>query len=215
MASELDFYQIYYREEQQKEFYPFAIPYYNEKLTDYFENSVISELVPKSDAKRISVCSWRLRAKRKGLFRVAEEIDYQSLIDDYDVAILTPRSPSHKPLFMANIWHGKAWTNAIAELRKFIKVPKELKHIIYENHFVADSSLYKSYVTDCLNPCIDFMSTRSVFFADANYVSRKSAQEVADFRAKTGRNDWAIAPFILERLFAIWINDKGFKVVNK
>jgi hypothetical protein len=41
----LDFYQIYYKEEQRDYLYDFAIPYFNRKVTPYFENSLIKTLV--------------------------------------------------------------------------------------------------------------------------------------------------------------------------
>lgn len=215
MDSEIDFYQIYYREDQLGELYTFAKPYYNNHLTKFFENSVIAELVPQSTAKRICVASWRLKQKRGGLIRVKKQLLINDLIDDYDVAILTPRSPTHKPMVMARQWHGIAWDNAITELKKFIKVPKELKYTIYENHFVASADLYKSYVDDCLIPCMQFMSSNDVFNAPSGYKKRKSKEDLIFVQNQTGFDDWTIAPFILERLFSIWINDKNLKVVNK
>lgn len=215
MASELAFYQIYFKEEQLSELYPFSIPHFNDKITDYFENSVISELVPKTDAKRICVASWRLKQKRGNGIRSRKELIVEALIDDYDIAILTPRSPTHRPLYMASLWHGKAWDNALTELKKFIKVPKEVRHTIYENHFVAQADIYKDYVQNCLLPVMDFMSSRSVFFAPSGYAKNKSIQEVNEYKSKTGLSDWPIAPFVLERLFSIWINSKDYKIVNK
>ena len=212
---ELSFYQIYYKEEQLKNIYDFAIPYFNDSLTDYFENSVIAHLVPQCDSKRISVCSWRLQQKRGDLIRSKKELLRESLIDDYDIAILTPRSPTHKPLLMASIWHGPAWNVAIKELKKFIKIPQELKVSIYENHFVAGKDVYHDYVHDCLLPCMDFISSRPAFFADAGYAKRKSEEEVTNYQRLTGRKDWPLAPFILERLFSIWIHNKNLKIVIK
>lgn len=214
MAADLAFYQIYFKEEQKSEIYPFAIPHFNH-VTDYFENSVIIDLVPKTDAERICVASWRLFQKRGNGIRVNKTLTKEALIDDYDIAILTPRSPSHKPLAMAAIWHGKAWTEAIKELKRFIRIPQEVKYSIYENHFVARSEIYKDYVSTCLLPVMDYMSTRPVFFNPSGYAKKKSIQEVNEYKEKTGKNDWPIAPFVLERLFSIWINDQNFKIVNK
>lgn len=215
MDSEIAFYQIYFKEDQKAELYDFSIPYFNSNLTDYFENSVIADLVPKAQSKRICVASWRLKQKRGNGIRLNKKLTREALIDDYDVAILTPRSPSHKPLAMASIWHGKAWDNALKELKKFIKVPQEVKHSIYENHFVARSEIYKDYVNNCLLPCMEFMSSRPVFFAPSGYAKKKSLEEVEEYKKKTGKNDWAIAPFVLERLFSIWINSMNLKIVNK
>lgn len=215
MDSEIAFYQIYFKEDQKAELYDFSIPYFNSNLTDYFENSVIADLVPKAQSKRICVASWRLKQKRGNGIRLNKNLTREALLDDYDVAILTPRSPTHKPLVMASIWHGKAWDNALKELKKFIKVPQEVKYSIYENHFVASSEVYKDYVKVCLLPAMEFMSTRPVFFAPSGYAKKKSLEEVEEYKKKTGKNDWAIAPFVLERLFSIWINSMNLKIVNK
>lgn len=215
MAADLDFYQIYYKDEQLSELYNFATPYFNKDLTLYFENSAICELVPKSTSERICVASWRLQQKRGNLIRAKKEINRDDLIDDYDVAILTPRSPTHQPLYMAYRWHGIPFLKAIKELKSFIKVPDELKYGIYENHFIARSDIYKDYVSNCLLPCIDFMSSRPLFFVDAGYARKKPEGEVKAYKNLTGRNDWPLAPFVLERLFSIYIHYKNLKVVNK
>src|SRR3546814_6995631 len=60
----IDFYQIIYKVEQVKECYDFANIYVSNSITAFFENSIISGLVPLSEADYISVCSWRLRKKR-------------------------------------------------------------------------------------------------------------------------------------------------------
>jgi hypothetical protein len=215
VATKLKFYQIYFKEDQLSELYPFSTPYLNNNLTDYFENSVIADLIPKTDADFISVCSWRLKQKRGNGIRVNKGLTVEALNDDYDIAILTPRSPSHKPLVMASLWHGKSWDEAIKDLKKFIKIPKEVKHSIYENHFVARGEIYKDYVINCLLPVMDYMSTRPVYFTPSGYAKKKSPQEVEEYRKKTGHIDWPIAPFVLERLFSIWIDSKNFKVINK
>lgn len=216
------FYQIYFKDEQKEKLYPFATPYKNETLTPYFENQVIAELVPKTTESLVSVCSWRLAQKRGegasepilkrgGTFDLTEDAIRTG---DYDIAILTPRN--HKDIVEKFIiWHGEAGRQALAEFRKFIRIPLTVEHAIYENHFIARGDIYRQYVNECLIPAIEFMKTREVFSMDSGYVTKKrNPQEVAEFQAKTGRRDWPIAPFVLERLFSIWANKKGFKYIN-
>jgi hypothetical protein len=230
----LDFYQIYFEDEQRKECYDFAKPYRNDTYTDFFENSVIQMLVPASQAKYISVCSWRLKRKRQDGWvpvlsgfpgRPDDLTEEKILSHDFDVAVLTPRSKSHQMLANAAMWHGGpqhnyAWDNAIKELKTFIKVPDEVKTPIYENHFIATKELYHEYVTNFLNPVIEYMSGRDCFFTDSGYAVKKERdrqggkEAVQRYRDKTGRSDWPIAPFILERLFSIFINDKKLKIIN-
>ena len=216
MARTVDFIQIYFKDEQKEEIYDFATPYLNTVLTPYFENTVISELVPKCDADLISVCSWRLKKKRGDMFRLLDKtLTKEKILNaDFDVAILTPRSPTHNVMGMASHWHGRAWDDAISDLRTFIKIPNVVKHAVYENHFIAHRDIYKEYVSGVLNPVIDYMSARPVYFVDSGYHTRKSAEDVEAYRKLTGRTDYPIAPFVLERLFSIWISDKNFKVIS-
>lgn len=222
----LDFYQILYKEEHREKLYPFAKPYFSVGLTPYFENAIIAGLVPTSNADYISVCSWRLRQKRGdsvhylgGMGR--DVLTEQKIFDaaPFDVAVLTPHSPSHKALQMAVNWHGEAWTNAFKSLRPFLstfgRVPDELTYPIYENHFIARREIYQEYVSSCLLPAIHFIGLNPVFYVDSGYLPKKKDQtEITRVQTILGRKDWPILPFILERLFSIWINNKGLKVIN-
>lgn len=230
----LDFYQIYFQDEHLPELYPFAKPHRNETLTDFFENSVIADLVPKSQAEFIAVCSWRLRKKRLdgwtpmlcGFAGQPDNLSEEKIMSQHaDIMVLTPKTARHQMLANAAKWHGGplhdyAWDNAIDEFRKFIKIPEEVKTPIYENHFIARKEIYHEYVADCLLPAMAFMRGLPVFQSDSGYAEKKSRdpqggqQAVERYRQQTGRNDWPIAPFILERLFSIWINDKPFKIIN-
>jgi hypothetical protein len=212
----LDFYQIYYDDTQLTELYPFSIPYKNTTLTPYFENSVIAEIVPKSDSDYVGVCSWRLAKKREDMWVLKDKsLTYEKIVNtDFDIAVLTPRSSSHKALCMASVWHGKAWDDAINDLRSFIKIPKEVTTAIYENHFIATRTIYHAYVTDCLSPAMEWVRDRDVYYADSGYARRKTQEERDAYYNRTGNKDWPILPFILERLFSIWIEGKGFKLIN-
>lgn len=220
----LNFFQIYYDDAQKDSLYDFSTPYKNETLTDYFENEVISRLVPNSQADLISVCSWRLKQKRGDCYRLPDKtLTKEKILNaDFDVAILTPRHPNHKPLLMAHEWHGKAWDDAFTVLKEFLKsdlntiVPDELTHTIYENHFIAKAEIYKRYVKEYLLPCMAFIdSVQGVFKADAGYLSKKrNTNEVKAYQEKSGRQDWPITPFILERLFSIYCEGKGFKIIS-
>jgi hypothetical protein len=212
----LSFIQIIYDDEQLSELYPFAAYYKNETLTPYFENSVIKDLVPALESDLISICSWRLKKKRNDMWRLTDKTLTKEKIlrSDFDIAILTPRSASHQALLMASNWHGESWDKAIADLRNFIKIPKEVTHAIYENHFIATKEIYHEYVSTCLIPCIAYMESRELYLADSGYSKRKTPEERRRYTEITGRLDWPIAPFILERLFSIWIEGKGFKIIN-
>lgn len=221
----LDFIQIYYDESQRDQLYDFAKPHFNAGLTPYFENSVIADLVPSCTADYISVCSWRLRKKRGDATHYLGGIGKDVLTEDkiktavFDVAVLTPHSPSHQPLVMAANWHGKAWVDAYKAfkpfLRQFGRVPDELKYSIYENHFIAKGEIYRSYVAEYLLPAIEFIAEKEVFFTDSGYAKKKrEVAEIERVKRLLMMGDWPIAPFILERLFSFYINDRNLKVIN-
>jgi len=226
MAGTLDFIQILYNENQREELYPFAKGYFNCGLTPYFENQVIAGIVPTLDADYISIASWRLRKKRAGAMHFLggfnkDEFTLEKIeaAMPFDVAVLTPHSPAHQPLTMAVNWHGKAWKDAYEAfkpfLRKFGKVPEELKYSIYENHFIARREIYHEYVSTYLLPAIEFIGDNPVYFVDSLYVPKKKDQaEIQRVQKLLKANDWPILPFLLERLFSFYINDKGFNVIK-
>lgn len=221
--------QILYRVEQLKELYDFATPYWNDNLTINFENDCIKELVPKSEADYVAVCSWALRRKRYGgaselilnqTYGSAELTEELITDSDADVMILTP--VKHNDILQKfYAWHGESAKAAVAEFNKFMKFPETVKHAIYENHFVARKEIYVEYVETCLKPCLEFMSGKEVFSLPSGYRQKKErlakgTSEVAETLAKLGGMiDYPIAPFLLERLFSIWIDKRNFKVIPR
>lgn len=223
----LHFVQIYFEPWQTDHLYPFAFRWFNEHPTNYFENAVIAQAVPTISHDLISVCSWRLAKKRGDMWRLSDKtLTVEKILGaDYDIAVLTPRSPRHRPLEMSSKWHGAAWDNAFGIFKKQflptigIRCPEELTHAIYENHFIAQRDIYHRYVDECLIPAMHFIDQypgleSNPFLADSGYARRKTDGERKAYFEKTGRHDWPIAPFILERLFSIWIEGKGYKIIN-
>ena len=220
----VSFIQIYYDDAQLVHLYPFAIPHYNGTLTPYFENDPIQNIGRLLTSDLISICSWRLKEKRNGLRHLPDpSLSLEKITSqDYDVAILTPRSSSHQMLHMAEAWHGEAWTHAFNDLREFLnpilKVPREVTYPIYENHFIATKAIYHEYIDQCLSPCLSYMRDREVYFTDSGYINRKRGEEKSKalqrLQSELGRNDYPIAPFILERLFSIWLEEKKLKIIN-
>jgi len=221
----LDFIQIIYKEEQREKCYPWTQKYFNYELTDYFENSVIAKIVPTLNADYISVCSWRLAQKRgdtiinlNGDLSLTEE---KILSHDFDIAVLTPRGPRHLPLAMASEWHGKAWDEAFTVFKaEFlptvgIACPDELSKAIYENHFIAKREIYQDYVVQCLRPAIQHMRGNTIYYANSGYINKKRDQEeIKSYQEKSGRQDWPISVFVLERLFSIYIEGKPYKIIS-
>lgn len=213
----VEFYQVCYELWQREEMYDFAWSWVNQELDDYFENSVILKIIPDCTADLVGVCSWRLKSKRQDSIRTKGPLTEETLRTlDYDVAILTPRSNNHRPLEAAKTWHYPHWTPAIERLRDLIKIPQEVTHTIYENHFVADRELYQDYVLRYLRPAIAFMKENpDVFRAPSGYAKYKTEAERLIIKEKLGLDDWPIGVFVLERLFSIYLQNehRNIKVI--
>jgi len=214
----LDFIQIYYAEDQKEKLYPFATPYFCQEITPYFENQIIAEIVPKSSAEFCGICSWRLSAKRGDMHKLVDKTLSLEKIQrsTFDIAILTPRG--HKDILnKLYMWHHEPAVLAVQEFNKFLRIPETVDHSIYENHFIARTDIYKDYVSNCLLPAIEFMRGNPVFDLPAGYLRRKSESErkhIQPILESWGMKDYPIGVFLLERLFSVFINKKGYKVIN-
>ncbi len=229
----LDFFQVCFEDDQQKHFYEFATPYYSEFVTPYFENSVIAKVRLQSQADLIGVASWRLKEKRNSLpvhrvlkSTVGTELSLEKILNaKFDVAILTPMMPGHRMLSTGQQLFGNTWSESFKHLSTFLagalsmKIPDEISFPIYGNHFIATREVYRRYVTECLIPTLEFMEEeKAMFLRNSGYVKSKSNAEgltiLKLYREKSGRDDWPIAPFLLERLFSLWIEPQNLQIVN-
>ncbi len=209
MAAELT--QIYYDEAQKNEIYPFARPYFNERLTIFFENSVIKELVLASTADKIGVCSWKLKQKLKYYIGQHREITEEVINSDYDVLSFTKNTKYHEMLAAADAHHKHfkvVMKKILAEVG--ISMPHEVKNkAIYQNHFMATREIYQDYVKTYLSPCMEVMSShleiKEMVLADSNYSQLNKNGASADYlKGQIGIGYYPLAPFLLERLFSIY-----------
>lgn len=211
MASRLI--QIYYKDHQKAHCFPFADLHFNDSLTVFFENSVISELVMSSDAEKISVCSWKLRQKLRWYIGKHRELTQEVMDSDYQVLSMTRNSPHHQMLASADR-HHKGFKEGMAKLCVHIglKVPGEVKVPIYQNHFSAKLEIYQDYVRNFLSPAMDYMSSdeemKKIALSDSNYSNLAKGGATSDeLMDKIGLPFYPLAPFILERLFSIYVHN--------
>jgi hypothetical protein len=214
MAQEIKFYQIYYRDLQLSHLYPFAIPYFNDKLTPFFENAVIKKLVLEADCDKISVTSWALRSKmRLNIRKLTREV----LEEDYDVLSFSRSSKFHKMLAGAEVWHP-GFTELLTKIMvKAVNIiPKEPKYPVYQNAFIAKSQIYKKYVTEFLIPCMDVMvndaEINKLCWQNANYTKLKREPLTDKAKIDLGVGYYPMHPFICERFFSQWLETQNLKV---
>ena len=220
------FYQIYYKDEQKETFYPFATPYFNDGLTIFFENEILSRLVSENRADRIAVCSWKIShpqySKVKwnlGWPRRIEDITQEILESDYDVLPFTRNSKMHQMLGAASTWHPgfrETLTRIVTGIGK--NMPGEVKIPIYQNAFSAKRDIYQDYVNDYLNPAMELIKNDANVYkmatVDSHYTQlmRKDCATAEYLQEKIGFPYYPLVPFLLERLFSIYVHNKNIKV---
>jgi hypothetical protein len=215
MASEVDFYQIVYREEQKSACFPFAKVHFNDTLTPFFENSVIADLVLASTAEKVSVCSWKLREKLRWNVRRPRPLTEEVLKTNYEVMSFTGNSKNHEAMAAADKWHP-GFRVTVEKLLRIIgkSCPSELKYPIYQNHFIAKADIYKRYVKEYLKPLMEVMKDDPDCWKDSGYtqLNKIDAASGEYLKERIGVSYYPMHPFILERMISIFCQNEGIKV---
>lgn len=217
MASELI--QIIYDDSQRTACYPFANIYFNDTLTIFFENAIISEVVGASQADKIAVCSWKLKEKMRWYIGRPRPITETLLNSDYEVMSFTKNTKHHQMLAAADRWHP-GFRETLKKLCESIgvKMPGEVKIPIYQNHFSAKREIYLDYVKNYLNPAMEVMKNEpeinKLILANSNYskLDRSSPEKLKKLEQKIGIPYYPMAPFILERLFSVYVHNIKIRV---
>lgn len=220
MAEKIDFYQIYYQDDQKPYMFDWAKPYFNNTLTPFFENSVISNLVLQSQADKIAVTSWCLKQKMTARIPPRRELTEEVLYEDFDVMSFTKNAPSHDMLGALDGWHP----GSVDLLRKIwdqlgYQMPKKTRFPIYQNAFCARSDVYLDYVINFLVPAMYVMEfdqeIKELCYKNSGYTVTTLNKPVNFDRIEKylGIRYYPMHPFILERCFSLWIQMKDLKVV--
>jgi len=95
------------------------------------------------------------------------------------------------------------------------KRPHEVKNPVYFNHFVAKREIYLRYIYEMLAPAVHCMATdeemKKLLWVDSGYTALAGPPPESVIKG-LGVEFWPFHPFILERLFSIWIDDKHFNI---
>lgn len=213
----VELYQVYYDEKQKPKIFPFAIPYFNQGLTVYFETDPIKKLVLSSKAEKIGVCSWKLRDKLRRNVGLKTELTQNALEGDYQILSLTKNSKKHTMLAHLYHWHPKA-KEAIALLWQKLgyKLCGEVKNPIYNHHFVAKREIYRDYVDNFIIPTMELVEkdeqVRNLLLQPSGYGALSREADLRSVKAKLGLNDYPLVPFILERCPSCFFEMKGYRI---
>lgn len=217
MAAELI--QIIYDERQRASCLPIAKVYFNETLTIFFENEVIRELVSTSQANKIAVCSWKLKEKLKWYIGRPRPITQELLESEYDIMSFTKNSKHHQMLYAADKWHPgfkSTFSKILSAIGK--NCPSEVKIPIYQNHFSAKTKIYQDYINTYLIPAMEVMKNdaeiNKLVMVDSNYaqLDRTPAEKLKNLKEKIGIDYYPLAPFLLERLFSVYVHNNKLNV---
>lgn len=209
----MEFWQIIYDESQRKYLYPFAQVHFNSTLTIFFENDPISRLVSESKADKIAVCSWRLSQKVRNIHPVTVE----KLNGNYEVLSLTRNSSRHQMMAMAREWHP-GFMPAITMLwdKLGFKMPGEVKHPIYQNHWSGRIDIYKEYVSSFLIPAMRLIEEdtelNKLMMVHSGYGKLNRKADLKNVQAHLGMTDYPMCPFVLERCPSLWFEMKRIRV---
>lgn len=213
----IDFFQIYYKEEQKQKIYAFAKPYFNESLTIYFECSVIAKLVTESKAEKICVASYKLAEKMSRRVGLRVPLTLEALNSEYEVLSLTRNSQKHQMLAMGNAWHPMFKETITTLWQKLgYKMPGEAKNPIYNNFFSAKREIYLDYINNFLIPAMELTERdsemKSLMMQESNYGQLNRQADMKSVKEKLHLNFYPISPFILERCAPLFMQIKGYKI---
>jgi hypothetical protein len=215
-----------------------------DKLTMFFESGIIRELVSSGAHKNsdyFGVVSHDFRAINKpfrGGLPTKENIARQVAVLGADVVMFN-HVQSIDSLCYAENWHNGIVAATCAALESIGYKGKHLAHwqkiqhlaparivaharvmpfahVGYENHIIARSGLYEQYCNELLFPVMRAAETDSqvkeLFLRNSNYV--RNRQNANLLQRQIGINYYPLHPFICERLWGLWLNDKTLKVLK-
>lgn len=211
--------QIIYDDSQRNSCFPSAKIHFNHTLTIFFENSCIVELVSTSKADKIAVCSWKLKEKLRWYIGRPRPITQELLESEYDIMSFTKNSKHHQMLYAADKWHPgfkSTFSKILSAIGK--NCPSEVKNPIYQNHFSAKIEIYQDYVNTYLIPAMEVMKNDSeinkLVMVDSNYsqLDRTPTEKLKNLKEKIGIDYYPLAPFLLERLFSVYVHNNKLNV---
>ena len=160
----------------------------------YYENAIISELIPLEQSERVGVFSHKYTNK------LGISLDR---IEDRNEDVVTFFKINYKNHYWNNFerWHPGG-LKALEELKGVfnwdIDFSKQPKHIVYQNHFVADTNIYKDYVKNYLKPVIKYLEENESIVNKEPSLPRYKG--------------YTMHTFLLERLFTIYLEQKNYNV---
>ncbi len=213
--------QIYFDDNSKANLLGYFTPYHNHAPTVFLENTVISKEVKKCDAQYFGVVSHKLRYKINNFPYDKNEKEirqgyFEKVLPTCNVLVLQ-RVAGH---MMQQL---EAWHQGACETLQMIldavgydfDVGGTIKHNIYSNHFIARYGIYEEYVRLLLDPAMEVMegdkNIKKRCMIDSGYTTL-TGPPPEHLQKSWGFGYWPMHPFLCERLFSIYINNKNYNV---
>jgi hypothetical protein len=219
--------QCFYDDRSRDKLDPGFIPYFNHRISRFFENDVIVDLIGTEKHRRwdyFGVFSWRFAEKiplrSEIIFDLMNEDGYGSDVYSFFEGTHSGLGPiGHNTWTVGECSHPgliKAGEVLLNRLGVHVDLRQLPTPVIYQNHFVCRSPLYERYVREFLEPAIRRMSDsndheiQDLIGRDAQYVTRSDTS--VRVTEVFGRPYFSLEPFICERLFSTWAALQSLKV---
>jgi len=213
--------QIYFDTASSLTLLEYFTPYHNHTPTVFLENTVISKEVKKCSAQYFGVVSHKLCHKINNFpyDRNEKKIDrsyFENVLPTCNVLVLQ-RVAGNMMQQMEN-WHSgsTATLQMILDAVGFgFDVGGVIKHNVYSNHFIARYGIYEEYVRLLLDPAMKVMGEdkdiKKRCMIDSGYTTL-TGPPPEHLQKAWGFGHWPMHPFLCERLFSIYINNKNYNV---
>lgn len=218
MAKTLNIWQVYFSEETKKTCKPEWKHYDNsEKLTEYFENSVILDLMRLGEHRKADYfgvfshdVDLGINFREQGLNFSPKNLEI--IVDRYraDVFSFQKRRKSANIIEQAEQYHPGIlkMTKEALDYASY-ELPRRLDKIVLFNYMVCTADFWEKYTRDMLIPVMEFLKDYPEAYDDSKYelVGRPMTQEKAErFRKAFGVPHYPYHPFICERLASVYLH---------
>lgn len=212
MKELLKIYQIFYKDEQREKI--IYEPFFNDKCTIFFENSVIKDLIDFRMHKKyeyFGVVSHNLLEKIPGItYKNLSNKSFDPEKFEKTIHYLQPDAISfqtiapHHPILVADKYHpefSRLFKKIIEKIGYEFNDTNEIyKTVFYHNHFVAKSEIYEDYVQLLLKPAMEVMSGMPELMKDSKYYKKLPENLKIEF----GVDHYPMHTFLCERLFSYY-----------
>lgn len=187
--------QIYYDKESKANCYdhPNVEKYYNANSGEYFENTImVSCLGLSKQYDYFGVWSHKHKHKVQG-----KGFSFEKMEERLTDVLAFQRFLRNGRIFSGD--QEKTYKELFNRLMEFLKIkyrfPNKPKFIVMQNHFIARSDIFRDYINTVLWPAMRFMDIENGYDQKVEY---------------RGPGVYTYKPFICEKLFSAYLEDKKF-----